>query len=90
MMNKRTLKKCINAICDELFAECLAASLYVNKQDEDNVEALLFSIIKLQSNAISRISHPEPGMAAKKYYKDLREKFSSQASEIIDQINNMN
>lgn len=89
MMNKRTLKKCINAICDELFAECLAASLYVNKKNEDNIEALLFSIIKLQSNAISRISHPEPGMPAKTYYKDLREKFSSQASEIIDQINNM-
>ena len=90
MMNKRTLKKCINAICDELFAECLAASLYVNKKNEDNIEALLFSIIKLQSNAISRISHPEPGMPAKAYYKNLREKFSSQASEIIDQINNMN
>jgi len=88
-MNKRTLKKCINLICDELLAECLAASLYVNKKDKGNVEALLFSIIKLKSSAISRISHPEPGMSAKTYYKDLREKFSSQASEIIDQINNM-
>ena len=89
MMNKRTLKKCIVAICDELFSECLAATQSVNEKEYANVEALLFSIVKLESNAISRISHPEPGMPAKKYYKDLREQFSSQASEIIDQINNL-
>ncbi len=89
MTNKRTLKKCINLICEELFAECLAASLHVDKQHFSNVEALFFSIIKLQRNAISRISHPEPGMSAKQYYHDLKEKFSSEASDIVDQINNL-
>ena len=28
-------------------------------------------------------------IAAKNYYKDLREKFAAQASEIADQINNL-
>jgi hypothetical protein len=89
MANKRTLKNAINVICEELFTETVAASLYGNNVHKDNIEALLFSIIRLQSNFIRRISHPEPGMPAKKYYNDLREKFSGQASEIIDQINNL-
>ena len=54
-----------------------------------NAEAVLSSILRLQSNYICRISHPEPGMEAKQYYKDLREKFSIEADEIIDQINNL-
>lgn len=87
MANKRTLKKAINQICESIFAETIAVSLYGTKNSKDNAEALLFSILNLQNHYISRISHPEPGMKAKDYYKDLREKFSSQASEIIDQIN---
>jgi hypothetical protein len=42
----------------------------------------------LQSDYISRISHPEPGMPAKAYYKKLKEDFIAQAGDIIDQINN--
>jgi hypothetical protein len=87
MANKRTLKKAINQICEELFAESIAASLYGTKNNKDNAEAILFSILNVQNNFIRRISHPEPGMKAKAYYKDLREKFSAQASEIEDQIN---
>ena len=89
MANKRTLKKAITQICEELFTEAIAASLYGNEAHMGNAEALLVSIIKTQSNYISRVSHPEPGIKAKKYYKDLREKFAAQASEIADQINNL-
>ncbi|MBQ8158592.1 MAG: hypothetical protein IJ081_06190 [Prevotella sp.] len=89
MANKKSLKHAINIICEEMFTECVAASLYGNKAQKDNAEALLFSIIKMQSDFTSRVSHPEPGMPAKQYYKDLREKFTAQASEFIDQINNL-
>ena len=89
MANKKSLKRGINIICEEMFTECVAASLYGNKAQKDNAEALLFSIFRMQSDFIRRVSHPEPGMPAKLYYKDLREKFSSQASEFIDQINNL-
>ena len=89
MANKRTLKKAVNAICDELLTEAIAASLYGNDNKNGNAEALLFSIVKMQSNFISRVSHPEPGMAAKNYFKDLREKFSAEVSEIVDHINNL-
>ena len=86
MANKRHLKQTINYICEELFAECVAASLY--GQNRESAEALIYSTIKMHNNFIRRISHPEPGMSAKAYYKDLREKFAAQASEIYDQIHN--
>lgn len=87
MANKRTLKKCINLICDDLFAESVAVSLYGPENDKENAEAVLSSIVKMEDHYIKRISHPEPGVPAKRYYKDLREKFSSQVNEILDQIN---
>jgi hypothetical protein len=86
MANKRTLKKAIYLICEELFAEGVAISLYGPRPKKD-VEALLFSIVKMEHNFVTRVSHPEPGMSAKAYYKDLREKFCAQVSEISDQLN---
>ena len=89
MSNKRELKKTINYICSDLFAECVAASLYCGKPEKENVDALLTSILVIHSRYIRRISHPEPGMAAHTYYKDLIDRFNEQASEVIDNINNL-
>ena len=90
MANKRTLKHSINLICEDLFAECVAVSLYGNSDsNNDNIEALIYSILKMQADFICRISHPEPGMSAKKYYQKVKEDFVAQASDIIDQINNL-
>ena len=72
MANKRTLKRAINGICEELFADCIAASLYGAVKHPENADALLSTIIKTESDFIARVSHPEPGMTAKAYYKDLR------------------
>ena len=89
MANKRSLKKAINAVCEELFAECVAASLYGAQGHEDNAHALLYSVVRMRRDFISRVSHPEPGMAAKNYYKLLRERFAAQASDIINHINTL-
>ncbi len=89
MASRRTLKKNIHVICEALFAECVAVSLYSGKSDDDNTSALLMAVIKMQNNYISRVSHAEPKMPAKAYYKDLIEKFNSETSEIIDQITNL-
>ena len=86
MASKRLLKQRIDLICEDLFTECIAASLY--GQNRDSAEALIYSTIKMRNNFVRRISHPEPGMPAKAYYKDLKEKFAAQASEIYDQLNN--
>ena len=90
MSNKRDLKKTINYICSDLFAECVAASLYNGKPDEDNVNALLSSILMIQNDYVRRISHPEPGMKQKKKKKNLTKNFNKQVSEIIDQIAALN
>lgn len=86
MPNKRDLKKTINYICSELFAECVAASLYNGNPNEDSVNALLSSILMIQNDYVNRISHPEPGMKQKDYFRDLIDNFNKQTSEIIDQI----
>lgn len=87
MANKRTLKKGIQLICEDLFAECVAVSLYGPEANKENADALLYAIVKMQDNFINRISHPEPGISAKAYFRDLRSQFSAQVSEILDQIN---
>lgn len=89
MANKRFLKRCITLIADELFIDAVAATLYGNEPNKDNTEALLSSIIRMQNNYLSRVSHPEPGLTPKAYYKDLREKFSADVAGIVDQINNL-
>ncbi len=87
MANKRTLKKTINLICEELFAECVAVSLYSDHRD--NGHAMLVGVIKMQNDFLSRMSHPEPGMQQKAYYQKLKEDFTEQAQETIDQIQHL-
>ncbi len=89
MANKRTLKRSINSICDELCAECIAASLYGNDKQTGNADAVIFSILKTQHHFIARVSHPEPGMRAKAYYHDLRSKFAAEVGELADHINRL-
>lgn len=88
MTNKRDLKRTINTICDELFAECVAASLYGTASDKENAESLLVSVVKMRNDFINRVSHPEPGMEPKAYFQQLIRKFSEEASEMADHINN--
>jgi len=38
---------------------------------------------------VNRVSHPEPGLAQKDYFKKLTTSFEEQVTEIIDQMNNM-
>ena len=48
MANKRILKKEIKLVCESLLTESIAQSLY-DSVDMGNVEALLYSILKTQS-----------------------------------------
>ena len=89
MTNKRNLKKAINSICESLFAECIAYSLYNGKADDDTVNSILTSIINVNSDFVRRISHPEPGMAPKEYYKRLINSFNNDVNDFIDQISNL-
>lgn len=89
MANKRDLKRTINYITSELFAECVAASLYNGKNASADVDGILSSVVMIHNDFISRVSHPEPGISQKQYYKKLTVEFNKQASEVIDQICNL-
>ncbi|WP_028896042.1 hypothetical protein [Prevotella sp. HUN102] len=89
MSNKRDLKRTINYICSDLFAEAVAASLYGSNEHQENVDALLSSILIMHANYINRVSHVQPGMKASVYFKDLKNKFNEEVGEIIDQISNL-
>lgn len=89
MANKRQLKRTINYITSELFAEAMAAVIYSDKANKDEGDNILTSIILMRDDFISRVSHPEPGMAAKKYYKVLVKNFNNAMSETIDNISNL-
>ena len=86
MANKRDLKRTINYITSELFAECVAASLYGGSPAKEDVDSILTSIVLLNSDFIKRVSHPEPGMEHKKYFKHLIIEFNKQSNEVVDQI----
>ena len=88
MAKRRHLKKSVNNICGELFAEVLAAVLY-NKANEETADEITGAILKLQNDIISRISHTEPGNV-KGFYQKLRNDFNDRATEIVDQICNLN
>lgn len=86
MANKRQLKRNVNYVCADLFAQALAAQLYGSKEKECD-DSMLSSILNVHNDFIRRISHPEPGMKPKNYYKAFRQDFKEQINELIDQIN---
>lgn len=89
MANKRDLKRTINYITSELFAETVAASLYNGNPSQEDVDGILSSIVMANNDFIKRVSHPEPGIKPGAYYQNLIHDFNKQVSEIIDQISNM-
>ena len=89
MATKRELKKTFNYVCGELMAEAVAASLYKSSRDKEATETLLSSIIRMRSDFVRRISHPEPGMSGKAYYRHITDDFNRSMAEVIDQIGNL-
>ena len=87
MANKRQLKKGINFLCGELMAECVAIMHYQKPTAQEDVDNAMTNILKLQDDMLNRVSHPEPGMPAKKYFKKLRDDVVARTTEIVGQIN---
>lgn len=83
-MKRRELKKSINNLCGELFAECIALNYY-ESVDKDALANIMESILMMQADIVSRISHVQPG-ASKVFFQKLREDLISRTEEIIDDI----
>ena len=86
MAKRRDLKKGINYLCGELFAECVAVMHYQKPAPQDDVDQVMASILRLQDDMLSRVCHPEPGMKAKDYFKKLRADVVSSSDEIVEHI----
>lgn len=86
MAKKRNLKRSINYICGDLFAETMAAALYGNGSNKEAADNLLATIIITRNDFVSRVSHPEPGMKARKYYQTLINNFNESVNDIIEKI----
>ena len=52
MAKRKDLKKVINNICMDLTAEVVAVSLYESKPAEENVLAIINSILKIRQHYI--------------------------------------
>ena len=89
MASRRQLKKNVNYIAGELFAECLVSSLLIPGTDKDKADKVMADILRMQEEFISRISHTEPGNV-KGFYKKFRVDFNAKIDEIIDAIDKLN
>ncbi len=84
-MKRRELKKQINFLCSELLAECVACLCCGKAKNRADVDNVMVSILQLQSDMISRISHVQPG-ATKPFFKKLHSELITRTDEIVEQI----
>ena len=78
----------MNEVSSALFAECLAAKLYMKGVNPHLADELLTEILTVQDDFLSRISHTQPGNV-KGFYKQFHEEFDQKVTEIIDAIDKL-
>lgn len=86
MAKRRDLKKAINFLCGELFAECVAIMHYQKPTPQDDIDSVMTSILRMQDDMLNRVSHVEPGMKASTYFKQLRVDIAQQTDDIVEHI----
>lgn len=84
MASRKDLKKQINNICGELFADCVALKMCEQGNDEQLNEVML-EIWDLRREYVSRISHTEK-LSERAFYKKLRAEFSEKAEALSKKI----
>lgn len=89
MASRRQLKKNVNYIAGELFAECIVNSILIPGTDKNKADNVMGEILKMQDEFLSRISHTEPGNV-KGFYKKFRTDFNAKVNEIVDEIEKLN
>lgn len=89
MASRRKLKKNVNYIAGELFAECLITAEFIPGTDKEKSDEILVEILKMQEEFVSRISHTEPGNT-KGFYKKFYKDFDDNVNEIVEAIEKLN
>jgi hypothetical protein len=88
MAKRKDLKKFVNEVSSALFAECLAAKLYLKGVNPHLADEVLADILNVQDDFLSRLSHTEPGNV-KGFYKQFHAEFDQKVTEIIDAIDRL-
>lgn len=84
MASRRTLKKAINNICSDLFADCVVLSM-CEQGNAQQLQELMERTLVLHQEYISRISHAEKGNE-KAYFKQLCDEFTQKANALSEEI----
>ena len=88
MASRKNLKKVITYIADQLATQAFFAS-YESKADEAEWIGVFNRIFVLNKEYVERVSHPEPGLPARKYFDTLCVSFNEDAKSILDDINKL-
>ncbi|MBR5893419.1 MAG: hypothetical protein IKZ37_07280 [Bacteroidaceae bacterium] len=88
MASRKNLKKVITYVADQLATQAFFAS-YESKADAAEWVDVFNSIFALNKEYVERVSHPEPGLPARKYYDTLCMSFNEEAKVILDSINRL-
>lgn len=84
MANRKTLKKAIKSITNELLSDCVALSM-VGNADEAKLTELAARTLKMEKEFLSRVNHTEPG-SVRIFYKKLRDELANEANDIAAEI----
>ena len=72
-------------MCGDLFAECVALLQYKKETNKKDVENVMLTILQMQNEMITRLSHVEPG-STKLFFKKMREDLLARTEDIVEQI----
>lgn len=89
MASRKNLKKNVNYIFGELFAECWICSIASQNANKQTADEILNDILVAQNEFVSRISHTEPGNV-KGFYRKFRADFDKSVEGIIAKIDALN
>lgn len=85
MAKRRTLKKVINLMSEELMTELVAVGQTQKNVPVEDLENIAQSILLMQEDFISRLSHVDK-TKVNRFFQQLRDDLSVSANEIIDNI----
>lgn len=89
MANKRSLKKEINFITEELISECLYNQIFTKGANTEENNKILEEIIDIQEDFLRRINITDGKYTpkiVKKYYRALIADFDKKIDAIIDKL----
>jgi poly-D-alanine transfer protein DltD len=86
MAKRRYLKREIDSVAGELFAEVLMVESLTPGVDSDKVNALLDRILEMQEKFISKVNGRDNKDSAKQYFKQLHTELQTEVDSIADEI----